>query len=87
MEETVHDLTTKIRQGNKSITCTDKEEFQGSFNLTKPGDNNIHTLFYYSLSEFGGILEGIMDEVNYRTTVQTMHKLGWKAQYFNSADV
>ena len=28
-----------------------------------------------------------MDEGNYRTTVQTMHKLGWKAQYFKSAGV
>ena len=29
----------------------------------------------------------MLDEGKYRTTVQNMHKLGWKAQYFKSADV
>ena len=29
----------------------------------------------------------MLDEVNYRTTVQTMNKLGCKAEYFNSYDV
>ena len=47
----------------------------------------MHTFFYSNISKFGGNLEGIMDEGNYITTVQTMHKLGWKAQYFKSADV
>ena len=28
----------------------------------------------------------MLDEVNYRKTVQTIHKLGRKAQYFKSAD-
>ena len=62
------------------MTCTYKEEVEGSYNLTKPGNNNMHTLFYSSISEFGGNLEGILDEGNYRTTVQKMNKLGWKAQ-------
>ena len=35
MEETVHDLTTKIRQRKKSITYTDKYYVEGSFNLKK----------------------------------------------------
>ena len=32
-------------------------------------------------------MEEIIDEGKYRTTVQNIHKLGWKAKYFNSADV
>ena len=47
----------------------------------------MHTFFYNNISEFGGYLEGILDERNYRSTVQNMHKIGWKAQYFKSADV
>ena len=87
MEETVHDITTKIRQSKKSMTCTNKEEVKGYFNLTKPGNNTMHTFFYSNISEFGGNLEGILDEGKYRTTVQKMRKLGWRAQYFKSADV
>ena len=64
MEETVHDLTTKIRQSKKSMTCTNKEEVEGSPNLTKPGNNTMHTLFYSSIYEFGGNLEGMLDEGN-----------------------
>ena len=29
----------------------------------------------------------MFDEGTYRTTIQNMHNLGWKAQYFKSADV
>ena len=47
----------------------------------------MHTLFYSNISEFAGNLEGIIDDWKYRTTVQNMHKIGWKAQYFKSADV
>ena len=69
------------------MICTNKEEVEGTLNLTKPGNNTMHTLFYSSISEFSGNLEGMLDEGNYRTTVQTMHKLSWKAKYFKSADV
>ena len=69
------------------MTWTSTEIVQGSFNLTKPGNNTMHTLFYSSISEFGGNLEGMLDEGNYRTTVKKMHKFCWKAQYFKSADV
>ena len=69
------------------MTCTNKEKVEGTLNLTKPGNNTNHTFFYSNISEFGGNLEVILDEGNYRTTVQTMHKLGWKAQYFNYDDV
>ena len=47
----------------------------------------MHTFFYSNISEFGGDFEGMMDETNYRSIVQNMHKLGWKAQYFKSDDV
>ena len=69
------------------MTWTSKEEVEGSFNLTKPANNTMHTFFYSNISEFGGDFEGMLYETNYRSTVQNMHKLGWKAQYFNSADV
>ena len=57
------------------MICTNKEEAEGSFNLTKPGNNTMHTFLNNIISEFGGNLEGILDEGNYRTTVQTMHNL------------
>ena len=47
----------------------------------------MHTFFYSKISEFAGNLEGMLYEGKYRTTVQSIHKLGWKAQYFKSADV
>ena len=47
----------------------------------------MHTFLYNNISEFGGNLEGMLDEGNNTTTVQTMQKFGWKAQYFKSADV
>ena len=40
----------------------------------------MHTFFYYNISEFSGNLEVMLDERKYRTTVQNMHKIGWKAQ-------
>ena len=43
MEEIVHDITTKMRQREKSMTWTNKEEVEGSFNSTKPGNNTMHT--------------------------------------------
>ena len=68
------------------MTFTNKEKVEVTFNLTKPGDNTMHNFFYSNISEFGANLEGIMDEGNYRKPVQTMHKLGWKAQYLKYAD-
>ena len=87
MEETVHDITTKIRQRKQSMAWMNKEEVEGSFNLTKHGNNTMQTFFNNNISEFGGNLEGMLDGVNCRTIVQTMHKFGCKSQYFKSADV
>ena len=47
----------------------------------------MHTFFYSNISEFAVNLEGILDEGKYRTTVQIIHKLGLKEQYFKSDDV
>ena len=47
----------------------------------------MHTLFYFNISEFAGNLEGILDEGTYKTTLHNMQKLGWKSQFFKSADV
>ena len=63
MEETVHDFTTKMRQRQKPMTWTNKEKVEGSFNLTKPGNNTMHTFLNNNISEFGGNLEGMLDEV------------------------
>ena len=68
------------------MTWTNKEKFEGSFNLTKPGNNTMHTFKNNNISEFGGNLEGMLDEGKYISTVKNMHKNGWKAQYFKSAD-
>ena len=73
MEETVKDITTKMRQRKKSMTWTSKEEVEGSFNLTKPANNSMQTFFNSNISEFGGDLEGMLDERNYRPAVQNMH--------------
>ena len=84
IQETVHDVTTKIRQRKKYMTCTDKYYVDVSFNLKKSGSNNMYTFFYYDISEFAENLEGMIDEGTYTTTIQNMHKLGLKAQLFNS---
>ena len=46
----------------------------------------MQTFLNNNISEFGGNLEGMLDEVKYRSKVQNMQKNGWKAQYFKSAD-
>ena len=40
----------------------------------------MHTFLNNNISKFGGNLEGMLDEGNYRSTVQNMHKIGWEAQ-------
>ena len=87
MEEAVHDITTKIRQSKKTMACTNKEEVEGSFNKNISEANTIHDFFQYNIFELDRNLEGILDEGTYRTTIYNMHKLGWKSQYFKSADV
>ena len=47
----------------------------------------MYTLFYSNISEFAGNLEVMLDEVKYKTSIQNMHKLGWKGNYFNSTYV
>ena len=65
----------------------DKEEVEGSFNLNIYISNHMHTLFYSTISDFDENLEGMLDDGRYNTTINNMHKLGWKSQLFKSADV
>ena len=47
----------------------------------------MHNFFYSDMSEFAGNLEWMLDEGTYKTSMQNIHKLGWKAQFFKSGDV
>ena len=47
----------------------------------------MHTFFYSNLSEFDRNLERMIDEGTHRTTINNMHKIGWKAQYYKPGDV
>ena len=49
MEEIVHGVTTKIKQRNKSMTYTDKDYVEGSFNLKNP--EVIICTLYFILTE------------------------------------
>ena len=69
------------------MTSTDKYAVEGSFNLTTLRHNTMHNLFYSDIYEFAGSLQGILDEGTYKTTIQNMRKIGWKAQLFKYADV
>ena len=40
----------------------------------------MNNFFYNNISEFVGYVEGVLDDGKYRTTVQNMHKIGWKEQ-------
>ena len=44
--------------------------------------NHMHTLFYSNISEFSGKLEGMLDEGTYKTTIQNMNNIFWKAKLF-----
>ena len=47
----------------------------------------MHTLFYSNISDIDVNLQGTLGEVTYKTTLQNIHKLEWKAQFLKSADV
>ena len=69
------------------MTSTDKEYFEGSFNLKTSINKTMHTLFYSTISEFVGNLEVILDYGTCKTNIQNIHKLGWKAPLFKLGDV
>ena len=69
------------------MTNTDKYDFEGYFNLKTSRNNIIYNFFYSNISEFARNLEGMIDEVTYKISIRNMYKLGWKANYFKSADV
>ena len=43
--------------------------------LKKTGNNNMHTFFYFNISEFSINLKVMLDDGTYKTTIQNMHKL------------
>ena len=47
----------------------------------------MHNLFYSNISEFSENLQVILNEGTYKTVLNNMHNLGWKAQLFKSIDV
>ena len=47
----------------------------------------MHTFFYSNISEFDRDLKRMIDGGTHRTTIQNMHKLGWKAQYLKYSGV
>ena len=47
----------------------------------------MHTFFYSNIYEFSGNLQGIIDEGNYKTSIQNIHSIGCKAQFFKSVNV
>ena len=44
----------------------------------------MHALFYSNISEFSGNLEGMLDEGTYKKTMQNMHNIVWKAQFYTT---
>ena len=68
------------------MTYTDKEDVEGSSNSKTSINNTIHAFFYYNIYEFGGNLEGMLYEGTYQRNIQNMQNLGWKSQFFKSAD-
>ena len=77
----------KLDRGKNQQLGQIKKKLRDPSILKKLGNNTMHTFFNNNISEFGGDLEGMLDEINYRPTVHNIHKIGWKAQYFKSADV
>ena len=47
----------------------------------------MHTFFYSKISKFAGNLEGMLYDGTYKTTIQNIYKLGWKAKLFKSTNV
>ena len=80
-------ISQQISDKEKYNTYTDKYEVEGYFNLKTSIDNIMYALFYSNISEFDGNLQGMIDERIYKTSIQNIHKLGWKAQLFKSDDV
>ena len=87
MEEIVHGITTKTRHGKKSMTTTDRDEVESSFNLKISRNNIMCTFFYSNISEFTVNLDIILDEGVYKISIQNTHNIGWMAKYFKYFDV
>ena len=64
------------------MTTTDKYAVEESFNLKASRHNIMYTFFYSNVFEFYGNLQGMLDEGRYKTSIQNMHKIDWKENYF-----
>ena len=69
------------------MTSTDKNEFEGYFNLIISRNNIMHNSFYFNISEFAGNMQEIIDEGTYKTTMKNVHRIGLKSQFFKSSDL
>ena len=69
------------------MTTIDTDEVERYFNYKTVKNNIMYNLFYSNISDFSGNVQGMLVEQTYKTTIQNMHKLGWKAQFFKSSDV
>ena len=68
------------------MTTTNKYDVEVSLNLKTSRHNILYTFFYSNISEFAGNLEETLDDETCKISIQIMHKLGWKANHFKSAD-
>ena len=69
------------------MTTTYKNEVEEFFNSKISVHNIMYNFFNSNISEFAVNLQGTLHEVKYKTFIQNMHKLGWKANYFKPDDV
>ena len=60
----------KLDKEKKLMTNTDKEDVECPFNLKTTIHNTMYTFFYSNIFDFAGDLEGIIDEVTYKTSIQ-----------------
>ena len=77
-EDTVHDITTKIRH-LKKLQLLIEMQFRAPSIKKQSRHNIMHILFYSNISEFSGNLQGMLHEERYKTSIKNMHKIGWKA--------
>ena len=80
-------ISTQKSDKEKSMTTTNKEYVEGSFNWKTSRHNIMYTFFYSNISEFAVELKGVLDEEKYQTSIWNIHKLVWKGNFFKYANV
>ena len=69
------------------MTTNDKDEVEGYFNPKTSRHNIMYTFFHSNISEFAINLQRMIDEGMYKTSIQNMHNIGSKENFFKSDDV